>query len=1274
MKALLIISVFCLAVIFNVSGQETPQEMLNKAIYEEEVNGNLEEAMKLFLEIVDENSTNRAVTAEAFYHLGLTNEKLGNKKAIGYYEKVVNNFEDQPEFVRIAKERLNRIVLLAEKELKIPLEPTFTKIQIPVKLARGAQLSPDGKTLTFSSTRYEGSIWTIPIPGKVGPDIAGKPEKLIGEDKVWSWGHVWSADGKWIAYNYMKNDKEKDIFVDEVHVITSTGGEPTKIALPVNRGGSYHLFQYSLSLSPDGKVLAYASKEEGKSDKPKESYIYTIPVNGGVAKRLTDGNTWLPAFSPNGNKIAYMKISAEEDGLWVIPALGGTPVKVSDLGGKAWGPPIWSPDGDIIAFLREPKSDGECKEILLVPLSETGKPSAPPKRIELSLEASLNLAGWTNDNKIGIFMLSPELQAIYTIPSMGGKATQVTPADGLAFSASWSPDGKRIYLTYNDKLSSISTEGGKISAIPINGMDSKNWVNVSPDGKKLLFTGTKEGVAGIHIWTVPIEGGKPIQVTLSPLYDSYPCWSPDGKIISFWRQEMTTDGNSVKTSLCLISAEGSDVRVLVTDADKLKSGPNSMCWSSDSKSIVYYCYEDGKIKTVPVDNGEPKVLADLHKGDQDTWITFSPDGKKILYTANKKIWTISLDGGEPVEIETGLDTQPVNLTWAPDGEKIAFTTRKGGEIDLWLMENFLPLEKLPQKKEKEKKNFVIRKVIDGSGSEFEAGSPSPDGKHFAFTDWDTGNLAIYESTAGKKRLLTKEGSWESNQMRYTENSTWSPDGNQLVYNWWIDDDLTELRIIGLDDLKPRILYKNEEVLFAQTFDWSADGKQILACFQRKDNSRQIVLVSTENGSVRVLKTLVGKIWMNNMSFSPDGRYIVYDLPPEEFSKNPDIFLMPTSGGHEISLVKHPAYDKVLGWAPDGKNILFASDRTGTFDAFVIQVTEGKPQGNPKLIKSDIGNLTPRGFTQKGSFYYSTSKGGNNVYTAGLDPETGKILAPPKMAIKRFEGSNYYPYYSPDGKYIVYISGRNGQGIICIRNLETNEDKEFYLEGHNIKGARNFRWSSDCSSILVKGIDNKNRYGIFRINVQSGNFTPVIPWESWKSTYLHSIELSRDGKAVFYVDFNTSNKISQILVRDIDTGIEKELYRFDTYINMSLSPDGKWLASSHPKSLKVMPASGGDPRELYTFKEEYNLGRPITWSADGKYILFSDKEPGQDGWELCRIPVEGGELQKLGLEMEKGFNNLSAHPNGRHIAFSAKEQKNVEFWVMENFLPETEIKK
>ena len=672
--------------------QQTASQLYEKALYLEEAKGELQDAIDLYIQIAESRDADQSLKAKALLHAGFCYEKLGNQEAVNTYQRLVNSFPTQQDEVAIARERLSGL-LAAEKVLKSSMEPVFTKIQIPVKLARGAQLSPDGNKLTFSSTMYEGSIWTVPIPGKVGPGIAGEPEKLIGEDKVWAWGHVWSADGKYIAYNYMENDLGKNIFVDAVHVTSFSGGEPKKISLPVNRGGSYHLFQYGLSLSPNGLVLAYASKEEGKSDKPKESCIYTVPVSGGVAKRLSNGGTWLPAFSPDGKTIAYIETSEEEDGLWIISKSGGTPIKICNLGGKAWGPPVWSPDSDWIAYLRASDSDEECKEIWFVPVSETGSPPALPKRVELPLAASMNIAGWTSENKIGLILLSPVNQAIYTIPSSGGKATQVTPLNGQPLSPSWDQDGKRIYFINKDDLSSVAAEGGGISAIPITGMESINYPFVSPDGKKVLFYGYKKGVAGMHIWTVPIEGGEPTLVIRSPLGDSFCHWSPDGKTISFWRQEKTSDGNAVSNSLCLVPAEGGDVRVLLSDPDKMMKEiePRSMCWSTDGKSIVYYCNASGEIKTIPVNNRKPRVLAELQKGIRAEGVTFSPDGKKILYTASGKMWTLSLDGGERVEIKTGLDIPPFAPSWSPDGQKIAFSLQQSSELELWMMENFLPL-------------------------------------------------------------------------------------------------------------------------------------------------------------------------------------------------------------------------------------------------------------------------------------------------------------------------------------------------------------------------------------------------------------------------------------------------------------------------------------------------------------------------------------------------------------------------------------------------------
>jgi hypothetical protein len=64
----------------------------------------------------------------------------------------------------------------------------------------------------------------------------------------------------------------------------------------------------------------------------------------------------------------------------------------------------------------------------------------------------------------------------------------------------------------------------------------------------------------------------------------------------------------------------------------------------------------------------------------------------------------------------------------------------------------------------------------------------------------------------------------------------------------------------------------------------------------------------------------------------------------------------------------------------------------------------------------------------------------------------------------------------------------------------------------------------------------------------------------------------------------------------------------------------------------------------------------------------DPEVDEKKYELCRIPLSGGEPEKLGLKMESPYVNLSAHPDGRHIIFSSRVEDVAEIWVMENFLP------
>ena len=95
------------------------------------------------------------------------------------------------------------------------------------------------------------------------------------------------------------------------------------------------------------------------------------------------------------------------------------------------------------------------------------------------------------------------------------------------------------------------------------------------------------------------------------------------------------------------------------------------------------------------------------------------------------------------------------------------------------------------------------------------------------------------------------------------------------------------------------------------------------------------------------------------------------------------------------LVQHPANDVIFDWTPDGKRILFGSDRSGTMGAWWIRIADGKPDGPPELVKPDLGqDVRPMGFTRDGSYYYGVRTGMSDVYIAEVDFASGRVLAQP----------------------------------------------------------------------------------------------------------------------------------------------------------------------------------------------------------------------------------------------------------------------------------------
>jgi Tol biopolymer transport system component len=557
----------------------------------------------------------------------------------------------------------------------------------------------------------------------------------------------------------------------------------------------------------------------------------------------------------------------------------------------------------------------------------------------------------------------------------------------------------------------------------------------------------------------------------------------------------------------------------------------------------------------------------------------------------------------------------------------------------------------------------IRKVWENA-LDF-TGSPSPDGRFLSFIDWEKfANLGVHDLVTGENRFLTDNPSWETGEQCYQP--IFSPDGSQIAYSWQTKEGPVQLRIVRTDGSASRVLSDGKDLQFQTASSWSADGKAILAILIAPDQTRKIAFVSVDDGTVRVVKSMAGRRVNDEWkaSLSPDSGYIAYNYAPSADSNNLDIFLLTADGTRQVPLVEHPSNDVIIGWASDGRRLIFKSDRAGNMGIYSIPVVDGNPQGEPQLLKLDVGNIYTMGLSRDGSLFYGLFSGWSDIFVATLDPQTGKVLSPPEKAIRQNEGSNSAPDWSPDGGMLACRSQRHESVALLLRSIQTNVTREL-VPKH--VGALNFhflRWSPDGHMLLGVGLDEKGKYGaLHAIDIQSGD--SEILARSDERGFVFMCEWTPDGKGVYFI---RRGQESRLLVRhDIKTGEEVELFRYPNsgYFWFALSPDGRELALASEDKLRVYSTAGGEPRELTEVKEVMS----IAWTRDGKYILYSKlREKTKDVFDVWRIPAEGGAPQKLDLAMQY-LMHLRVHPDGRRIAFTGNDRPaKSEVWVMENFLP------
>lgn len=625
--------------------------------------------------------------------------------------------------------------------------------------------------------------------------------------------------------------------------------------------------------------------------------------------------------------------------------------------------------------------------------------------------------------------------------------------------------------------------------------------------------------------------------------------------------------------------------------------------------------------------------------------------------------------GAKSQFYIGLCYQKQGLTKAKRAfEKVISNYPTETEIVSLAKEKLSAIKVVTKNIEIKNKDFQLQQVWAEPFDDM--GMPSPDGRYISYVNWNVPCLAIYDLNTGKSTdIVSTTGTWEEGNSIWPESSIWSPDGKKLAYVWYGKDKVS-IRIVGIDSSEPEIILADENAEYSHPCSWSSDAKHILAVLCHGKKGHEIVFVSVKDHSVKSLKKFEGGSHPL-ISLSPDNKTVAYSFTPDLNSPKTDIFLLNIEDGTEKILIDHPETDFSPLWMPDGKHIIFFSDRTGSVSVWSQKVADGSADGKEIFIKN-LNRLDPKAITQNGDLFMTFHEGGNDVYNAIIDPETGKVISAPKRVVESNIGWNSGASFSPDGKSMAYVSQRGvlnthvswGQQSLIIRDLQTGEERELIPRLKQLIGGpiTPLQWSPNGDEIMGTGRDEVGHNGAFIINLKDTSYLSLLNNESFIGG---NVIWSKKNTKLYYRIYGIPDK-NGLYAIDRHSNKQTRILSEDNIQQLALHPDGNLFALVTGKMIKLFNLESNELKELIHFQPEFKH-TTMAWSPDGKWLYFANCL-GQGKVELRRIDKNGRNEQLINNSFPH-IKHLTIHPDGKRIAFTVGEMSGKSsLWVMKNYLP------
>ncbi|MBS1812997.1 MAG: PD40 domain-containing protein, partial [Acidobacteria bacterium] len=480
------------------------------------------------------------------------------------------------------------------------------------------------------------------------------------------------------------------------------------------------------------------------------------------------------------------------------------------------------------------------------------------------------------------------------------------------------------------KRSAIEPRAMRLAFVPPENLRFENgqydYVRVSPDGQKIVFTGqTEDGKRQLWVRSMDATEAQPLPQTDGA---SEPFWSPDSRSIGFvanWKMKRIDLPGGYAQPIC--------------DAFIIQGAT----WNSAGVILYSWSGSNGLFQ-VPATGGEPQRVTSTNPARHETdhgYPWFLPDSRHFLFrvttrgggVTTPKIYVGSLDSKEVKEVLADASA-PV---YAPPGW--LFFVRNGA-----LMAQSFDADRLELKGE----------AISFTPS---TGTPIAPGVSFSISE---SGVLIWQGSRRQKHQLSwfdREGNQRgvvgpTNEMTIGYYPRFSPDGRRVAFNR--NDPQTRNLDVWVIDLASNIPVRLSSDAGLDRFSiWSPDSSRV--AFHSIRAGANGIYQRAANGTGTDEMLLKGGY--NTFDWSADGRFIVCTSMGGGQKMRRNISVLPSFGDRQPYEIINGEFDEHNPQlSPDGRWLAYASDDSSSYEIYVQSfTTEGKVGGDKKRISTNGGN-------------------------------------------------------------------------------------------------------------------------------------------------------------------------------------------------------------------------------------------------------------------------------------------------------------------------------